>query len=53
MCITETSFIIYWRLLNIALIAQSEPEATLSEAKAAYLAERAEADACIVLQLAA
>lgn len=53
MCITETSFVIYWRLLNIALIAQGEPEATLSEARAAYEGELSEADARIALQLAA
>jgi hypothetical protein len=51
--VTETSFVIYWRLLNIALVAQGEPEATLSEARRTYEAEMAEADARIALQLAA
>lgn len=50
---TEMSFVIYFRLLNIALVAQGEPEATLPEAQSAYRGWQAETDACIALAHAA
>lgn len=35
---TETPFVLFWRALNIALVAQGEPEATMIEAQQAYAA---------------
>lgn len=37
MCITETPFVLFWRALNIALVAQGEPEADMIEARQAYV----------------